>query len=184
MLRRTTAVLAATALAVTLGACGNKQSHITKADTEAEYLDIAGLKYQVQVSRQLNAADQEDRNYLTGLRPQDRVLPPQTVWFAVFMRVENDSHKSIQTASDFVIEDTQANQFTPVPVDNTLAYKPELLRGGGFFPDVNSTAAYSPTQGTVLLFKVPRASLDNRPLQLTIKSPGVPQQEGEVDLDV
>ena len=42
----------------------------------AFYLDVGDLKYQVQVSRQLNPSDTEDKAYLAGLTAQQAKLAP------------------------------------------------------------------------------------------------------------
>ena len=74
-------------------ACGNKEPETLHGTTEGAYLDLAGMKYQVQISRQLNPASIEDRYYLIGLPANDRQLPVGQEWFAVFVRVENDGDK-------------------------------------------------------------------------------------------
>src|SRR4051812_12174873 len=98
MLRRTLAAVLSLALVLALGACGNKQSKTLKAETEGIYIDLGSLKYQVEISRPLNAADIEDREYLRGVSDQ---LGPQDVWFAVFVRVQNESGKPQKPATRF-----------------------------------------------------------------------------------
>ncbi len=167
-----------------LTACGNKEEERTRATSEAAYLDVSGLKYQVQVSRQINPADPEDRDYLQGISAEDETLPPGTVWFGVFMRVENEQKRAIESATDFTIKDTQANLFKPVPVENAFGYRPELIPGGGLLPNSQKLASYAGTQGEVLLYKIPVTSLDNRPLELTIRSPEDPEEAAVVNLDI
>lgn len=182
MLRRTAAVLLSLSFAGGLSACGNKEDEITKAESEALYLDVADLKYQVQISRQLNPADVEDSAYLKGLSAVNRILPANSVWFGVFMRVENESEETHETAEEFAIEDTQGNEFEPVEVDNPLAYSPTSLPPKGLLPSLNSVQYATPSQGALLLFKIPYASLDNRPLELKVTSPD--DKTGLIDLDV
>ena len=79
--------------AVALGACGNKEKVTLHGDTEGIYIDVGGLKYQVQISRVLNPTDREDSGYMIDL-PADQQLAKDENWFAVFMRVENDSDKA------------------------------------------------------------------------------------------
>lgn len=184
MLRRTAAVLALVAALGGLSACGNKESEITRASSEAAYLDLSGLKYQVQISRQFNPADPGDRDFLTNLPAEDETLPAGVIWFGVYMRVENEQKRAIESASDFTIKDTQGNLFKPIQLDNPLAYKPELIAGGGISPDLQRPAAVAGAQGLLLLFKIPSVSLDNRPLALTIRSPEDPSEAAVVDLDV
>ncbi len=78
MLRRTLAVVLSLALVLALAACGNKQDKTLKAETEGIYIDLGEMKYQVQISRQLNAADPEDSEFLRGvtdtLGPERRLV--------------------------------------------------------------------------------------------------------------
>ena len=48
-----------------------------QAETEGIYLDVGDLKYQVQISRELNPADIEDRDYLKGLPAGDAQPKPR-----------------------------------------------------------------------------------------------------------
>jgi hypothetical protein len=184
MLRRTLAIAMSLALVASLSACGNKQNKTLKAETEGIYLDIGDMKYQVQISRQLNPADIEDRDYLRGVGDQ---LGPEDVWFAVFVRVENESSKTQQPATQFDITDTEGNQFNPVAIDtksNLFGYDPVPLAGKGVMPNIDATAAQNSINGQLLLFKMPRTSLDNRPLELKIHNPADFQSFGTVNLDV
>ncbi len=159
-----------------------------RAETEGLYLTVGDLKYQVQVSRQLNAADPEDRGFLVGVPADERELDPGEVWFGVFLRVENDEGEvPLAPAHDIEIEDTQDTVYEPMPLDesNVFAYRStEPIPPGGLIPERDSPPAETPIQGSLLLFKVTNASLDNRPLELKIDSRSVPQQTGIIDLDV
>jgi hypothetical protein len=184
MLRRLLVVALSFALVAGLTACGNKKDKILKAETEGIYIDLGDLKYQVQISRPLNAADAEDREFLKGVT--DR-LGPEDVWFAVFVRVENDTNKTHQPAKQFDITDTQENVFNPVSIDlksNDFGYDPVLLPGKSLLPNVDAIAAQNSINGELLLFKMPRQTLDNRPLELKIHDPADFQSFGTVNLDV
>ena len=89
MSRRLVTLLLVAVAALVVGACGNKESETLHGDTEGIYIDVGGLKYQVQISRVLNPTDREDRDYLVDL-PAGEQLAADENWFAVFMRVEND----------------------------------------------------------------------------------------------
>ena len=183
-MRRLLTSLAIVAVAVTVSACGNKQAETLHGDTEGTYLDLGGMKYQVQISRQLNPADVEDRAYLKGVTDQ---LGTDDVWFAVFVRVQNDSDKVQRPATAYEITDTQDNTYDPVAIDlklNDYGYAPVPIVGKGLLPNPNSTAAQNSINGQLLLFKIPRANLDNRPLELKIHNPDDFQQVATVNLDV
>jgi hypothetical protein len=183
---RRLAATAAVALAATttLAACGGEEpSH---GDTEGVYVNTGDLKYQVQISRQLNAADFEDRDYLVGLPAADKALPSGQEWFAVFIRVFNMTKQPHPAASQFTIRDTTGKEYQPIAIDtsvNRTAYKAAPVGAGDQIPVPGSLARDNLTQGGLILFKVDNGSYASRPLELDITPPdgGAP---ASVDLDV
>lgn len=199
-MRRLRPALLAVALAGALaGGCGDEgpggqeggaaQGRDTEAETEGLYLDAGGLKYQVQLSREMNPALVEDTEILRGI-PED-VEPPDRdeVWFGVWVRVENDSERPHATAPSFEIEDTQGTHYEPVeiePSENILAYEPTRLGASQTYPDVDSvTAQHGPREGAFVLFKLSRQVYENRPLEFGVLSTGLPHEvvaTAELDL--
>jgi hypothetical protein len=180
-------ILLVLAAALVVGGCGNKMDTRTTATTEGPYLDVGDLKYQVQISRILNPADIEDRNYMTNLPAG--TLPPKAneAWFGVWVRVENtDSSKPLPTASEFEIRDTQGNVYKPyAQIGNPFAYAPvDKLGHNEVLPNPDAPAGFGPIQGALLLFKLTTDTLQNRPLEFRITSPSDPTDVGTVDLDV
>ncbi|HEV2062277.1 MAG TPA: hypothetical protein VGR12_05435, partial [Solirubrobacteraceae bacterium] len=121
-------------LALGVAACGQEAQeeggyqteNAQVAETEGIYLELSEVKYQVQVSRQLNPLLVGDRDYLDGIAPADRDLGDDEVWFGVWVRVENEKEEPVQTASRFTIVDTQENEYVPVnivPDENVFAYR-------------------------------------------------------------
>jgi hypothetical protein len=182
-LAATTAV--ALAAATSLAACGSNEEP-SAGETEGIYVNTGDLKYQVQISRQLNAADFEDRDYLTGLPVAERKLEAGQEWFAVFIRVFNMTDESHKAASQFEIRDTTGEVFEPIVINtkiNRVAYQPVEVGAGDQIPVPGSLARENLTQGGLILFKVPNSAYANRPLELNITPPdGGP--EATVDLDV
>jgi hypothetical protein len=168
-----------------LTACGNKQDRTTNGETEGAYVDVGPLKYQVQISRQLNPSIPEDADYLVGL-PEGVTTAPDEIWFAIFMRVENDGDAPRQAASDFTITDTLDDTFRPVALskDNVFAYRPQLLQPAALIPDPNSAAGEGPTQGSLILFKLKTPDLQNRPLILHINEGGASGESTSVEIDL
>ncbi len=187
MLRRT-AVLATAIAAFGLSACGDgakrQAESSAPAESEAQYRVLSGLKYQVQLSRQLNPRDAEDQDYFRNLTAGAELLPKGSIWFGVFIRVENEGKQAVASAREFEIEDTQRNRFEPVESQNTFAYEAEEIDANSQLPNPERLQAYAGTQGSLLLFKIPLASLDNRPLELTVKSPSDARRIARFDLDV
>ena len=175
------ALLGASALA----ACGNKEEIRTTAATEGPYVDAGPLQYQVQISRQLNPADEEDKGYFVGVKDPEGQVNAEETWFAVFVKVWNRTEDSHVASKSFEIEDTVGKRYEPVEVgeDNVFAYHAAEIPSGGQLPATDSLANEGFIGGSLLLFKLTVDSLANRPLVLHIKSPGSPP-EAEIDLDV
>ncbi len=171
--------------AVALGACGNKEKVTLHGDTEGIYVDVGGLKYQVQISRLLNPTDREDSGYLVDL-PAGQQLGADENWFAVFMRVENDSDKPAPATNGYSIRDTQGHVYKPIAMGpkNVFAYRAAVLQPKDVLPLPSSPAAESTIQGSMLLFKIPVANFQNRPLVLRIPPAEGGGPTGTVDLDV
>ena len=186
-MRRLVPIACLLAAAVPLAGCGNKESEIKSAETEAAYLDVGSLRYQVQISRQLNPRDTEDRAYLTGVAPDQARLKKGESWFAVFMRVENPTHEPAPATRDFELSDTQDTLYRPVQIarTNPFAYLGGTVAAKSTLPPAQSLAQQNESvNGSLILFKVKTTSFDNRPLELKILGPTVPQDEATVDLDV
>jgi hypothetical protein len=192
---RIPAVLLSLAFALTLAACGEEEQPAQRnesfqsvnaqvAETEGIYLDVDGLKYQVQISRQLNPGLIDDRDYLQGLSEEDRSLSKDEEWFGVWLMAENVEEEALPNATDFEIRDTQENVYRPMQFgpDNVFAYRGTRVEGGERYPNPNSPAGERQPYGSLLLFKLRRFSLDNRPLELTITGPE--GQQAIVNLDV
>lgn len=188
--RRFSAVLAALLAAGALTACGKHTPEDAKlkiAETEGIYLDISDLKYQVQVSRQLNPDDVQDKPYLAGIPADEQELEPDEVWFAVFLRVQNETDEALQPSGEIDIEDTQDEHFPPISLGpaNQFAYRSfEPIPARATYPLLDSAGYDTPSRGALLLFKITLDALNNRPLELKIVGRKAPQQTGIVDLDV
>jgi hypothetical protein len=179
-------------VAVVLGACGDSHTRVStgtyagESGQNAPYLDVGPLVYEVQLSRELNPTNPEDAAYLQGLGPAESKLAPGQEWFAVFVQVYNNTSRSLTSASDLTISDTQGNTYTPVtpsPI-NPYAYRPGVVPAKGRSPQADTTAASGPTQGALLLYKIQTVSLDNRPLEIKIVDPTNPSQTASAELDV
>jgi hypothetical protein len=184
-MRRPLVLLAVLLAGLMLNACGKADEATSEGETEAVYLQLGGLQYQVQLSRQLNQYDVEDRAYIQGATGADTPLGRDDTWFGVFIRVYNAEGGLRQPTSDFEIHDTQGNVYKPVPLDdsNAFRYQPARLAEEAMIPTPGSIAYISPIRGSLLLFRLKIASFENRPLELIITQPGV-QGRAEVALDV
>jgi hypothetical protein len=186
--------LVATALlaVLALGACGDSHTRVTTGTyagvggANAPYLDVGPLIYEVQISRQLNPSDTEDSAYLEGLTPAQRQLLPGQEWFAIFMQVYNHTGQAFPSATSLTITDTQNNIYTPIVPDQTnpFAYRAGLVPAGSQLPVPQSVPSFGPTQGSLVLYKIQVASLDNRPFEFKIVDPTDPTLAASAELDV
>lgn len=173
--RRISIVCCAVALAVGLGACGHKVAHPTVADANnnGAYLWAGQVTYQLQISRELNPYNLEDREYLAGVSPL--VLPANEEWYAVFLWAWNQTTAPQTTSDSFDIVDTQGNHYYPIALNsaiNPFAWTAQTLPPKGTEPAIGSIAYYGPNQGAEVLFKINDSAYANRPLTLEIHAAG------------
>ena len=179
--RLLTALLAC--VVVTLLVAGCKSSRPEGVAREGLNEDVAGLDYNVYITRELNLRDSEDRDYYRG--PE---APPGFALYGVFIQVCNHGHGYKVPDTKFVVEDNQGNRYEPLPLpkDNVFAYRPRRLSSEACIPEAGSAAASGPTAGSLLLFQFPLSSLENRPLELKIEAPPGAEKPREttIELDI
>lgn len=180
------AVLAAGA--ALLAGCGDEFESIGEVRREGLRIDVGGLDYNVFITRQLNLSLPEDSTYFDG-----PPAPEGSSLFGVFIEVCNhneEGSEAIPASERLLIEDTQGNEFEPIdlPESNEFAYNAEELAPDECLPPRGSVAQLGPTGGAMLLFELPLAATENRPLELLIAEPrpaGEPEPEVErVELDI
>lgn len=170
------AALAATVLALSVSACG--YSNDSRDVVEGEVVKLGELKYQVIFSRFLNINDNEDSAYLVGQPPP----PKGSSYFGVFLEVQNKSEHNQKLAGAFKITDADGETFGAIPSESLYAFP----FGGEVepqepIPSPDSTPQQGPIEGSLVLFELPPAASENRPLTLSIPSPEGP---AEVTLDL
>jgi hypothetical protein len=182
--RRLWIIACALGLAVGLAACG-QTSNPTSVLNNGVYVDAGAVTYQLQISRELNPFAVEDRQYLRGLPAGTTAATANQLWYGVFLWAKNQSQHPQTTANNFAIVDSNGDHFFPIKLDpaiNDYTWTQQTLEPGGVVPAPNTTASFGPTQGALLLFKLPTAVYSNRPLTLQIHAPG--GGKGEISLDL
>jgi len=177
--RRFWILVCALALALGVAACG-QESQPSSSENDGVYIDAGPITYQLQVSRQLNQYAVEDRQYLAGLPEGQGHLTPDEFWYGVFLWAKNQTDQYHATSDTFTIKDTTGVVYTPTRLDaelNGYAWTSQVLAPTAIEPEPNTTASFGPTQGGLVLFKLPTSVYSNRPLILTIYPPsGKPAQ--------
>jgi hypothetical protein len=180
--RRLLIALGVLLFALGLAACGDNHPHlagtsqhiqnVADANNDGAYVDAGPITYQLQISRELNQYSVEDAAYVKGLPSGvSTSVGPTQLWYGVFMWAQNQTNSPQTTSDNFEITDTQGDTYFPVKLDsqlNPFAWTSQTLRPLGTEPGPNTVTSYGPTQGGLLLFKVPTSVYSNRPLTLFI----------------
>jgi hypothetical protein len=171
-----------------LSGCGENPRE-NNASREGLPKRVGGIDYNVYITRELNLKDVEDSGYYQG--PE---APPGFALYGVFLTACNPSTSAtspnIPSSDDFTVIDTQGDRFRPLslPAGNIWAYHPRPLKHEACVPKAGTLASSGPTNGALLIFKLPLTALENRPLDLEIVSPPDPHtgqpQTGRIELDI
>jgi hypothetical protein len=187
--RRPTFALLALLLLALVALTGCENTREKDAGREGLPESVGHIDYNVYITRELNLHDVEDSGYYKG--PE---APPGFALYGVWLTACNPNEDVNAphwlASSRFTIEDTQGNKFhpLPLPISNDFAYHARPLKQNACIPKLGSLASSSPTNGSLLIFKLPVQTLENRPLDLYITSP--PQgpngerETGIIELDV
>ena len=178
---RLSTVAAILIAAIALGGCGIDRRH-TLADVSQDelssggepYFNVGPVTYQVQESRQLNAFEDDDVQYLAGVKDAQTIGADQ-LWYGVFLWAKNQTKEEQPTASEFRLVDSAGDVYYPVALDssvNPYAWTSQTLAPDGIQPMPDSTASEGPAGGGLILFKVNTSVYSNRPLTLEIYAPG------------
>jgi hypothetical protein len=179
-------LIGAAICAAAISACGAGE-HATYSDNLGPgYVQVGQLYYQVQVSRELNPWSDEDKYYLQGFTASQLQLPVADEWFGVSMQVYNWTSHAHAPTGDFFITDTLGDRYTPLvnPAPNSYTYVPASIPASGQLPAIDSDAYTGWSQGELLIFKIPYASLVNRPFILHIVNPYDSTLQSRIELDV
>lgn len=166
--------------------CGKSSNKPGETVREGLSTPLGGLRYTVFLTRQLNLASAEDKGYVPGRQE----APPGKGLYGVFLEACNKGKTPAVAASRFFIEDAQGNRFTPegLSADNPFAYRGGEVEPQDCVPARGSLAQQAPTSGAMLLFELPLAATENRPLELHIEGPFDPARgkpsEATVVLDI
>ena len=172
MPRRLVMLLCLAVLAAGAAACGEAdvKQGVDEPAREGLALELQGVEYNVFITRELNPKITPDRAYVAaGTEPGKG----ETL-YGVFLQACNRTHDTHQSVDRFKIVDSQGNKFEPeeLPADNQFAYHPQRLEPSECIPEPGSVAQFGPSAGAMLLFRIPLANTENRPLELEIEGDG------------
>jgi hypothetical protein len=172
------AAVVAIAAGVLLSGCDTAPENADQV-SEGQGIKIDDLLFNVQITRELNPGDTEDKAYLVG----QRQLGPDEYYLGVFMRLQNEGDTSVQVPTDMRVVDTVGKTFRPLPSNSLFALKlGNTLHPGDQLPEGESVAANGPIQGSMVLFRITSSAIQDRPLTLHITTSS--GSTGEVELDI
>ena len=180
--RRLLIALCAIASTLAIAACGDHHPHLNglaphvqssaDANNDGGYVDAGPITYQLQISRELNPYSVEDSAYVKGLPASvSSSLGATQLWYGVFLWAKNQTKHSQVTSDNFEVVDTQGDTYYPIKLDtaaNPYAWTSQRLAPLATEPGPDSLQSTGPTQGGLLLFKVPDTVYSDRPLTLYI----------------
>jgi hypothetical protein len=173
-----TGLVLAVATALVVSGCASGRDFGAGREGLPETLN--GLDYNVLISRILNPKDHEDSAYYAG--PE---APPGYVLYGVFLSVCNDHRggRAFPATGHFRIVNTVGQSFFPIrlPASNPWAYQPAVVNHRECIPYAGSVADTGPTTGALLLFQLPQAATEDRPLDMII---GRGKQNLRIELDI
>jgi len=180
--RATTAaacVFAVASVLVLSGCAKDVEQGVEEPASEGLALTLDGIDYNVLITRQLNTDIPADDAYYSGPPPNKH----ETL-YGVFIQACNHTDEP-QTPTDFFkVTDNQDNEFRPVtlPLDNPFAYHARELAPDECIPEAGSVAQLGPAAASLLLFKLPLTTTENRPLELEIEGTGTEKLTYELDI--
>jgi hypothetical protein len=181
VLRRLAVVACVLGLTVGVAACGNANDEqgVDEPAEEGLALPLDGIDYNVFITRQLNPEIAPDDTYYTG--PE---VPPDETIYGVFVQACNNSDERRATAENFKVVDNQGTEFEPEQADvgSVIAYEPTELDPEECIPDAGSLAQLGPQAASMLLFRFPLETTENRPLELEIEGEGDEKLTFELDI--
>jgi hypothetical protein len=182
MPRRLLVLLCLAALGAGVAACGEAdvEQGVEEPAREGLALELDGIEYNVFITRELNPRVAPDSAYVeAGTEPEkDETL------YGVFLQACNRSDEAHEAVDEFKIVDNQGNEFEPeeLPEDNQFAYHGKELLPEECLPESGSVAQLGPSAGLMLLFRLPLANTEYRPLELEIEGTGDEHLTYELDI--
>ena len=139
---------------------------------------LDGIDYNVFITRQLNTRITPDKAYVeAGTEPE----PGRDALRRLHPGLQPLGRGgTAQAADEFKIVDNQGNEFEPeeLPEENHSPTTRASCCREECIPEAGSVAQLGPTAGSMLLFRLPLANTEYRPLELEV------QGEGDEHLDV
>ena len=162
-----------TAVLATLAACGGSEPDPTEppagaeAVPEGDAFELGGLRYQVDLARQINPNIAPGSDYYQGPG-----APPGSLLFAVFLTACNEGEQTRPAAERLRLVTAFGDRLRPktLPDANVFAYQARPVEPATCIPREDSAAARA-AEGAMLLFEIPLEKYNNVQLKLEVTAP-------------
>jgi hypothetical protein len=138
---------------------------------------VGGLHYSVDNAWILDPSRSVDAPLAKGLPSTDTRADGHRLLYAVFVDVTNETDRRLPTATEIALRDTRNREYAPLPVGagNAYAYRPGVMAPKTHRPAPSSAAGRDlSAEGSMLVFRIPRRSYDDGPLELVVRDPAHP----------
>jgi hypothetical protein len=165
------ALATAFALLVTAVVFVHRTVQTTPSGTEET---VGGLHYHVDNAWILDPSRSVDGPLAKGLRSADTRARGHRLLYAVFVGVTNQTGSRLPMATDFALRDTRNREYSPLPLghENAYAYRPRVMAPRTHRPAPWTAAGRNlSAEGSMLVFRIPRRSYNDGPLELVVHDP-------------
>jgi hypothetical protein len=138
---------------------------------------VGGLHYSVNNAWVLHPRRDVEAGVAEGLPSSARRLGAHNLLYAVFVGVTNESGRRLLMASEFALRDTRNREFAPIRLRprNAFAYRPRVMAPKTHRPAPWTAAGRDlAADGLMLVFRIPRRSYNDGPLELVVHDPRQP----------
>jgi hypothetical protein len=138
---------------------------------------IGGLHYHVDNAWILDPTRGVDAPLAKGLPRSAAHTSRRRILYAVFVGVTNETHRRLPMATDIALRDTRNRVYAPLPLSrsNAFAYRPRVIAPQTHRPAPGTAAGRDLSAvGSMLVFRIPRRSYRDGPLELVVRDPAHP----------
>lgn len=141
-------------------------------------IEVDGLAYTPQITRQLNSRVKPDRTLVGGRRPGRN-----RIWLGAFIRVCNEGDRVRTPSRRLALVGAFGERIAPteLPPSNPFEYDPRPLRPGQCLPRQGSVDDQV-AEGSLVLFNIPVEFFSERPVALEVTSQSGRRERVIVDL--
>jgi hypothetical protein len=145
---------------------------------------VGGLHYRVANAWILDPSRSVDTPLAKGLPAAATRARGHRLLYAVFVGVTNESDRRLPMATDVALRDARNREYAPLSLGrrNAFAYRPRVMAPQTHRPAPWTAAGRDLSAvGSMLVFRIPRRSYDDGPLELVVRDPAHPASVSTIE---